>query len=101
MQKSLLNYSPVAMSFVVIGEMMMVRELPNVVVQVMNNNVFFWVSTTTSRFEIVFNHPTGQAFFAKRALWVIVKVIFIAICIMAHRITPTNFGIEDIEGWFC
>ena len=76
------------------GEMVVVREFPQIVVQVMNNNVFFWVSATTSRFEIVLDHPTCQAFLAKRAFGVIVKIIPVAICIVAHCIAVTNFAKE-------
>jgi len=74
------------------GEMVVVREFPQIVVQVMNNNVFFWVSTTSSRFEIVLNHPTCQAFISRQKG--ILKIILVAICIMAHCIAVTIFAKE-------
>jgi len=87
-----------AMSVVVMGEVVVVGEFFYFVVDVMNNDVFFWVSTTTSLFEIFFNHPTGQTLLAKRAFWVCFKVGTIAICIMAHFITDTDLASKS---WFC
>merc|ERR1740123_618580 len=86
------------MSIVVVGEVVVVGELFYFVVDVMNNDVFFWVSTTTSLFEISFNHPTGQTLLAKRAFWVSFKVGTITICIMAHFITVTDLASKS---WFC
>jgi len=80
----------VSVSLIVMGEVVVVGEFPHLVVHMMNNYVFLWVSTTTPLFKIVLNHPTGQTLLAKRALGVIIKVIPITICKMAHCITVAD-----------
>jgi len=91
-----------AMSSVIMREVVVVGEFLYLMVNMMNDEVFFWVSTTTSLFEISFNHPAGQTLLAKRALRVSFKIItMMTICIMAHCITVTNVtNIVTSNSWF-